>query len=151
MKMNDNNILSIHNEAMDISQLAQIEIRKGNVDKAKQLYVEAYDKELCAISMITEDNTNELGQAVLLKSAAHLAVLCGKGLEAERLIAQVLRKNIPGSLITEMRDLLKQIDTANKEETEIIELRIPQKDHSFLSSLIQRMGWTANFRKVAVL
>lgn len=150
--MNDNNILTIHNEAMDISQLAQIETRKGNADKAKQLYAEAYDKELCAISMITEDNTNELGQAVLLKSAAHLAVLCGKGLEAERLIAQVLRKNIPGSLITEMRDLLKQIDTANKEEeSEIIELRIPQKDHSFLSSLIQRMGWTANFRKIAVL
>lgn len=154
MEMNDKNILTIHNEAMDASLLANIEARKGNADKARQHYAEAYEKELCAISMMNDSNTNELGQAVLLKSAAHLAVLCGRGLEAERLISQVLRKDIPGSLINEMRDLLKQVDALQEnsnDNNEVIELHIPREDHSFLSSLITRMGWKASFRKVAVL
>lgn len=152
--MNENNILTVHNEAMDASLLADIEARKGNADKAKQHYAEAYEKEVCAISMMNDSNTNELGQAVLLKSAAHLAVLCGRGLEAERLILQVLRKDIPGSLITEMRDLLKQIDVTEdikEDNSNIMEIHILDKDRNRVSSLLHKLGLTINSRKIAVL
>lgn len=152
--MNENNILTVHNEAMDASLLADIEARKGNADKAKQHYAEAYEKEVCAISMMNDSNTNELGQAVLLKSAAHLAVLCGRGLEAERLISQVLRKDIPGSLITEMRDLLKQIDVTEdikEDNSNIMEIHVLDKDRNRVSSLLHKLGLTINSRKIAVL
>lgn len=152
--MNENNILTVHNEAMDASLLADIEARKGNADKAKQHYAEAYEKEVCAISMMNDSNTNELGQAVLLKSAAHLAVLCGRGLEAERLILQVLRKDIPGSLITEMRDLLKQIDVTEdikEDNSNIMEIHVLDKDRNRVSSLLHKLGLTINSRKIAVL
>lgn len=152
--MNENNILTVHNEAMDASLLAYIEARKGNADKAKQHYAEAYEKEVCAISMMNDSNTNELGQAVLLKSAAHLAVLCGRGLEAERLILQVLRKDIPGSLITEMRDLLKQIDVTEdikEDNSNIMEIHVLDKDRNRVSSLLHKLGLTINSRKIAVL
>lgn len=152
--MNENNILTVHNEAMDASLLADIEARKGNADKAKQHYAEAYEKEVCAISMMNDSNTNELGQAVLLKSAAHLAVLCGRGLEAERLISQVLRRDIPGSLITEMRDLLKQIDVTEdikEDNSNIMEIHVLDKDRNRISSLLHKLGLTINSRKIAVL
>lgn len=139
---------------MDASLLANVEARKGNADKARQHYAEAYEKELCAISMMNDSNTNELGQAVLLKSAAHLAVLCGRGLEAERLISQVLRKDIPGSLINEMRDLLKQIDVTEdikEDNSNIMEIHVLDKDRNRISSLLHKLGLTINSRKIAVL
>lgn len=152
--MEENNILTVHNEAMDISSLGDRAFRKGDTELAKDYYTKAYAVELRAISMLNESNSNELGQAVLLKSAAHLAVLCGKGLEAERLIAQVHRKDIPEFLITEMRELLKQIkvtEDIKDDNSNIMEIQVPDKDRNLFSSLISRMGWTGNFRKIAVL
>lgn len=125
------NILAVHNEAMDISQLGDISYRKGDTEQARQYYVKAYELELEAISMLNDTNSNELGQAVMLKSAANLAVLCGKGREAEQLVGQAIRKDIPDFLMEELRGLLKQVDalaeTAN-DDKEIIELEVPYED-----------------------
>lgn len=159
-------ILALHNEAMDLSFFADIERKKGNIDKAQTMYAEAYEKEIQVLPLLTEENSNDIGRIILLRSAASLAVLCGKTREAERLIARGLSEDIPEFLAEQFRDLMKEIYTPNSEDSqevcedsqevceahkEVCEITLPNSDKTFLSSLITRMGWTANFRKVAVL
>lgn len=150
-----NNILTIHNEAMDLASLGDAERRKGNNQKAIEYYNEAYEKELQAAMMTDSTNSNDVGQAVLLRSAATLATQCGRGHEAEPLIDIALRKDIPEFLTEQLRALLKEIassDIKAEEDTETVGICIPRKDRSFLSSLINRMGWKLSLPgKVSVL
>lgn len=148
-------ILTIHNEAMDLASLGDAERRKGNNQEAIKYYNEAYEKELQAAMMTDSTNSNDVGQAVLLRSAATLATQCGRGHEAEPLIDIALRKDIPEFLTEQLRALLKEIAPSSlkaEEEIETVEIRIPRKDRGLLSSLISRMGWKLSFPgKVAVL
>lgn len=151
--MNDE-LQTIHSEAMHLASLGDVEARKGNTGRARQYYEEAYTKERLVALQLDDSNSNAIGQTVLLRSAATLAVQCGRGREAENLVSLALRKDIPDSLVAQLRDVLKQVDAQEdnaNDENEVIELHIPREDHSFLASLITRMGWTAKFRKVAVL
>lgn len=147
-------LLTIHSEAMYLASLGDVEARKGNTDRARQYYEEAYQKERQVALQLDDSNSNVVGQAILLRSAATLAVQCGRGREAENLVSLGLRKDIPNFLVAQLRDVLKQVDALQEnsnDNNEVIELHIPREDHSFLSSLVTRMGWKASFRKVAVL
>lgn len=146
------NILNIHNEAMDLASFGDKELKMGNVDKAKSLYAEAYEKEHRVLDKLDDSNSSLIGRTIILRSAATLALQCGLKRDAERLIAKGLSEDIPGSLTTELRNLLKEVYTEDVDDSQsVCEITLPNSDKSFLSSLISRMGWTANFRKIAML
>ena len=81
---------AIHNEAMDLAQMAQIAARQGDADKADKMFLQAFEKEREAAMMAFTDNHPQPGLSILLQSAAHLAVTCKLQREAEKLIGLAL-------------------------------------------------------------
>lgn len=79
-------IRSIHNEAMDLAQMAQIASRQGDTDKSITMFRQAFEKEREAALMAFHNNHSQPGLSILLQSAAHLAVTCKQQREAEKLI-----------------------------------------------------------------
>lgn len=147
-----NEILNIHNQAMDLAFMGDRALKMGEIEKAKKLYAEAYDIERGVFDRLDDSNSSLIGRTVILRSAATLALQCGQKREAERLIAKGLSEDIPESLMMELRDLLQDVYEGEADGSKsVCKITLPDTDKSFLSSLIQRMGWTANFRKIAVL
>lgn len=144
-------ILNIHNEAMDLAFMGDKARKLGDADKAKAFYAEAFDKERGVLNKLDDSNSSLIGRTVILRSAATLALQCGQKREAERLIAKGLSEDIPDSLTLELRELLQDVYEGEVDDSKsVCKITLPNTDKSFLSSLISRMGWTANFRKIAV-
>ncbi|MBQ0057211.1 MAG: hypothetical protein KBT20_06100 [Bacteroidales bacterium] len=142
-------IRNLHNEAMDIAQMAQIKLQKGEHEEAKEMFLTAFDKERSAAMLAVEQQLSQPGLSILLQSAAHLAVTCGKEREAEKLAGLALAGEIPEEIASDLRLLVSNLYTKGEGDYETYQVQIPSNDNSVVSALnimLERMGCT--FRKV---
>ncbi|MCQ2237530.1 MAG: hypothetical protein MJZ18_11150 [Bacteroidales bacterium] len=143
---------AIHNDAMDLAQMAQIATRKGDADKADNLFLQAFEKEREAALMAYNDNHPQPGLSILLQSAAHLAVTCKQQREAEKLIGLALSGEAPSEIRQDLRQLLTTLDTSTDGQYETYTIQIPSGDKGILNALnlmLTRLG--CSMKKIAVL
>lgn len=147
-----NDILNIHNEAMNLASMGDKMLKTGDANNAKALYAEAFDKERGVLNKLDDSNSSLIGRTVILRSAATLALQCGQKREAERLIAKGLSEDLPESLTMELRELLQEVYEDEIDDSKsVCKITLPNTDKSYLTSIISSKGWIANFRKIAVL
>ena len=97
-----------HNQAMDISLLADRAKSRKNMMEAKQLYEQAFELEKQAALEMNGVKTDKLWRAVLFRSAAWLAFHSEKYLEAIGLAHEGLSGNPPEMIEVELYDVLEQ-------------------------------------------
>ncbi|MBN3943774.1 MAG: hypothetical protein V7L21_32495 [Nostoc sp.] len=103
-------IQELHQQAMDLAEMAQVAKLRGDFTSASQLSREAFEKERLAAELIAGDLEAEPTRSVLHRSAATLAIECGENHTAERLIAIALSGNPPTDIAEELKDLFVQIN-----------------------------------------
>ena len=93
-------IRTLHNEAMDLALKGDIVADlRGNDDDARIYYAMAFEKEREAALLADFQHNPEPGLSILYRSAASLALQCGKLRDAERLIAKALSSNPPSEIM----------------------------------------------------
>jgi len=102
-------IQALHRQAMDMAEMALIAKHQGNLDKANDLFREAYDKEKESAEFFKTLMNEEPTRSVFYRSAASLAVQCQEFREAERLIATALSGEPPVEIAEELRELLERL------------------------------------------
>ena len=95
-----------HDEAMEAAFFADQEQRRGNRERAAELFKQALDLELKALDEITEPV--EPTYSILHRSAGWLALDCNKPRLAERLACKALAGDPHPKIADELRDLLAE-------------------------------------------
>lgn len=143
----------IHNEAMDLAQMAQIAIRQGNAEQADAMFLQAFDKEREAALMAYKNQHPQPGLSILLQSASHLAVTCKLPREAEKLIGLALSGDVPNEIRQDLKNLLANLDINIKDgKYDTYAIQIPSDDKGILNALdvmLNRLG--CSMRKIAAL
>jgi RNase H-fold protein (predicted Holliday junction resolvase) len=103
------NIKELHNHAMELADLADLQKIQGNTDGALSLYEQSYHLEYEAAMAAYDTKVGEPSISVLLRSAASLAMNCQKNRDAEKLIALALSGEPPLEIAEELRNLLENV------------------------------------------
>lgn len=98
----------LHNLAMDFADEAFLARRRGKEDLARDFFEKAFRAEKEAAEQVT-DTDLEPTRSVLFRSAATLALDCGKVQEAEKLVLRALLGNPPNEIESELKDLFERI------------------------------------------
>jgi hypothetical protein len=101
---------TLHQEAMDLAELAQVAKLRGEVEQSNHLLRQAFTKESSAAALIANHWETEPTRSVLHRSAASLAIECGEFEMANRLIVTALSGNPPAEIAEELQDLFIQIN-----------------------------------------
>jgi predicted Zn-dependent protease len=127
---------------MDLALQGDIAAARANgKDDAGRSYAMAFEKEQEAALLADFLLNPEPGLSILYRSAASLALQCGKLREAERLVAKALSGNPSSEIATELRDLLHQIYAeADDKSDEIYEVRITAAQRPKIQILVQQLG-----------
>jgi len=102
-------IQELHRQAMDMVELALIHKYQGELDKADDLFRQAYDKEKESAEFFKTLLNEEPTRSVFYRSAASLALQCQEFREAERLIATAFSANLSVEIAQELRKLLEKL------------------------------------------
>jgi hypothetical protein len=105
-----NPIRKLHEDAMDLAEIAFITKLKGDDNQAIEMFQRAYEKEAQVAKQIAENSTPEPTRSIMYRSAASLAFNCGKLKEAERLIAAGLAGEPPKEIAEELRELFEKVN-----------------------------------------
>ena len=105
-----NQIQELHQQAMDLAEVAFTAKLRGDMEQANQLNWQAFEKEAKAAALLASNLDAEPTRSVLYRSAASLAVDCGEMQTAEMLIATALSGNPPQEIAEELKDLFIQIN-----------------------------------------
>ena len=100
----------LHQEAMDLAELAQAAKLRGEVEQSNHLLREAFAQESSAAALIANHWETEPTRSVLHRSAASLGIECGELEMANRLIVTALSGNPPAEIAEELQDLFIQIN-----------------------------------------
>jgi hypothetical protein len=103
-------IQNLHQQAMDLAELAFTAKLRGDLEQADLLFRQAFEKESSAAMLVASDLSAEPTRSVLHRSAASLAVDCGEIQAADRLIATALSGNPPQEIADELKDLFIRIN-----------------------------------------
>lgn len=114
-----NTVRELHNEASLLGQLAMT-ARDNDPQRATRLARRAYEFELKALALLSDDESAGITSSVLLLAAASLAYQCAEYKEALRLIVRGLAGCPPAIIYRDLLNLSGQID-ARKEKQEIDE------------------------------
>jgi len=106
--MNDE-VIKLHNEAMNLAELAAVAKVKGNIEQADILLREAYENEVKAAELLIDLSSPEPTRSILFRSAASLAIDCNHLREAEKLIGLGLSGSPPSDIADELRDLFEKV------------------------------------------
>lgn len=99
---------TLHDKAMEVAFLADLERRRGNEEQAAKLFDEALELELRAIAQMT--TPIEPTWSILHRSAGWLALDCNNPRKAEQLAARALSGAPPSEIAEELRDLWEQVN-----------------------------------------
>ena len=105
-----NEINKLHDEAMNLAELATVAKVKGNLQQADELLRKSYENEAKAAYLMIDMSSPEPTRSVLFRSAASLAIDCNELREAEKLIAVGLSGNPPRGIAEELRDLFERVN-----------------------------------------
>jgi hypothetical protein len=104
-----NQIKDLHHEAMRLVDEAEHRRMQGDHKGVSHCLQRAFECERQAAEGSAADVSLEPTRSILHRSAASLALECGKYREAERLIAVALAGSPPEEIAEELRDLLEQV------------------------------------------
>lgn len=113
----------LHEDAMAAADLGFSARRRENEDEALTHFRQAFDLEkqaaMLVVNHVSADDLRsvEPTRAVLLRSAATLALYIGEEREAEKLVAQALLGEPPQKIIEELHDVLEQVRSARRQVT----------------------------------
>lgn len=116
------NITDLHNQAMDIADIADIKKNGGYKDEAISLYKDAFELESQAAMLAFQNNIGEPSVSILLRSAASLALSCNLYRDAEKIISLALSGEPPLEIADELRDLMENVNFFRHLELRGIEL-----------------------------
>ena len=105
------NIEKLHQRAMDFAEEAFIAKLEGDLQKEQELLRKAFEQENQAAKLIAREKEAEPSRSILHRSAATLAIDCGKIEEAKRLIETALSGKPPKEIEDELKDLSKQLNS----------------------------------------
>ncbi len=101
--------LNLHNQAMDLVEVAILQRMRGNSETATRLYADALELELAAIAeMEVNGQTAEPTWSVLHRGAGWMAFNSKQYRRAEQLASKALAGNPHPEIAEELRDLWKQ-------------------------------------------
>jgi hypothetical protein len=103
-------IETLHEEAMELAELADIAKLRGDSGEQKLWLGRALAKAVAAADGIAPHLESEPTRSILHRSAASLAVEMGEFAMAERLIAVALAGSPPPAIGEELKDLFVQIN-----------------------------------------
>lgn len=103
-------IQDLHQQAMDLAELAFTAKLRGDLERADLLFRQAFEKESSAATLVASDLNAEPTRSVLHRSAASLAIDCGEFQAADCLIATALSGNPPQEIADELKDLFIRIN-----------------------------------------
>ena len=144
-------IKTLHNEAMDLALQGDLALQKGKSDESISYYVAAFEKEREAALLADFQQNPEPGLSILYRSAASLAIQCGRYREGEQLIAKALSGNPTEETARELREQLQNIYTQSGKDEDVLiyNLEIPIKERSRFEEILCQLGLSAsNMRRV---
>ncbi|MEO5359092.1 MAG: hypothetical protein H7843_01450 [Nitrospirota bacterium] len=103
-----NEVMTTHRKAMDYAEEAFYFKLKGDPERAKELFLLAFELEREAAESYKESAV-EPTRSVLYRSAATLAFDCDDFIEAKRLAETALSGTPPEEIAQELIDLLREI------------------------------------------
>ncbi len=115
-------VKSLHRQSMSLAEQAIIERAKGEWDHARILAQEAFSIEFLAANIISEYDS-EPDRSVLHRSAATLAIECGRFVDAVQLIRRGLRGQPPAEIAQELEEILETVPKS-------VLLEIPTEEES---------------------
>ena len=116
-----NEINKLHDEAMNLAELAAVAKVQGDFQQADKLLRKAYENEAKAAHLTLDVSSPEPTRSVLFRSAASLAIDCNELREAEKLIAIGLAGDPPPDIAEELRDLFEKVNSQRHLELRGIE------------------------------
>ncbi len=99
-------VSDIHNKAMEFADLADLERRRSNEERAAEFLEQALEFELAAIAELYDQDG--LTWSVLHRSAGWLALDCNRPRLAEQLACKALAGDPHPEIAEELRDLLAE-------------------------------------------
>ena len=93
---------------MELADSALSAQRHGREDEARRLFEDALEKEVAAIGELEQHGRIEPNYSVLHRSAATLALDCGRLREAEKLAAKALAGDPHAEIAEDLRDIIQQ-------------------------------------------
>lgn len=135
-------VRSLHEEAMDMALQGDMVASQKDNDKAQRYFVDAFEKEREAALLADHLKNPEPGLSILFRSAASLAMQCGRYREGEQLIAKALSGNPSPEIAQELRDLLQQIYAASDRGTDVVtyEVKFKSEDSSKIEIILKQLG-----------
>ena len=106
-------VKTLHEEAMDLAELADVAKLRGAAEKCSELLTQALEKAVVAADKIASNLDAEPTRSIIHRSAASLAIELGNFNEAERLLAVALAGEPPAEIAEELRDLFVQINLSS--------------------------------------
>jgi tetratricopeptide (TPR) repeat protein len=122
----------LHPKAMDLAETAFLYRNKGEIETAKDLFLQALVLEQEAASLLPAVRESEPSRSVLYRSAASLAYNAGDHDTADRLVAHALSGFPPPEVKEELKNLYDEINFRRHLEAKGIELT----DDRWLMSLV---------------
>jgi hypothetical protein len=105
------NTQQVHRKAMLLAQDAHVAQFKGDNTSALPLFSAAFDLERAAALDLTDDLAKEPTRSVLFRSAASLAMNCGRFEEGQAMVKMGLAGNPPHEIAEELREVSEKIKT----------------------------------------
>lgn len=115
-------ISQLHIEAMDIADSADIAKMHNQLDESLKLYQQAFELERKVAIEAFRSGIGEPSVAILLRSAASLALECKLFRECEQLIGLALSGTPPEEIAEELRDMLENVHFGRHLQTKGIAL-----------------------------
>lgn len=106
----------LHNEAIELAEKAFTLKRRGETERAKSLFAEAFALERKAALAIPVEEQYEPSRSILCRSAAALALNAELFRESEIMVAQGLIGFPPHEIAEELRDLFAELCTKRQLE-----------------------------------
>jgi hypothetical protein len=117
-----NIVTVLHNKAMEFADEALLAKMEGNTKASEALFEKAFSLEREAATSVDEQDKNSDTWFILVRSAAALALKCGKYQEAGALIRAGLEGNPPKFVIKELHALEKELQAVLNEKVNQVEL-----------------------------
>ena len=108
--MSNEQILQLHRQAMDLTDQAFAAKSQGALELAMKLFEQALSRETEAATLAISSGIPEPTKSVLLRSAATLALDCGRPRVAEKLVSMALSADPPESIAMELRDIYETVN-----------------------------------------
>lgn len=98
----------LHVEAMELTDRALAARHAGAEEQARELFRQAYAKEVLGIEALKEDDLRGTWYSILHRSAANLALQGNLPRDAERVVARILAGEPHPAIAPELRDVWEQ-------------------------------------------